>query len=442
MFQALILFKVKSFSLKNAAFAFTAIFIGMIFSLGLMELSLRLLAPTQRAATIGHREARTAALYGWGYDPGESFGLVDPDTGRVIVSRANSRGWRDLDRKVEKTKGVFRVLVLGDSNTFAPLVDDEAMYTRVLERKLNESGIRAEVMNFAYGGWSTDQQLEALVNEGLAYKPDLVILQFCGNDISENLQTEFKPFQYSIGNDGNLIRRAVPATAASSGSRSTLKRLAEGFETYKRFYKFYLWVRLVAIPGRVKLKMTDSRLKQIQLALGPTGEKVVGVFAGEPEGRVEKERVREILERAGLEADLPVVLRILENRWFQDVWKPASWRPEPISDRSIQWILFSKLLERMRDVAHSSGAAFALFNETELGQYEWERAWFRISGDSEAKSVFLQFNRLLGEAANKLRIDLIPMPRKIERARNDPHASALGNEAMAQSIFDYLIKKR
>lgn len=427
---------------RRAGLALGAILIGISISLILVEILLRIFAPTERAATIGHREARTAALYGWGYDPGESFGLVDPDTGRVIVSRANNRGWRDRDRTIEKPKGVFRILVLGDSNTFAPLVEDEAMYTRVLERKLNESGIKAEVMNFAYGGWSTDQQLEALVNEGIAYKPDLVILQFCGNDIGENLQTEFKPFQYELDKNRRLIRRIVSATAANAAGRSTLKRLAEGFETYKRFYKFYLWVRLVAIPGRVKFKLTDSRLKQIQLELGSTGDFVVKILGKLPEGPMEKEQVRELLEGGGFGAYLPEVLRILENRWFQDAWKPAAWRPEPISENSVQWLLFSKLLERMRDVAHSSGAAFALFNETELGQYEWERAWFRISGDSETKGVFLQFNRLLGGAAKKLRIDLIPMSRKIERARNDPHANASGNEAMAQNIFDYLIEKR
>ena len=72
--------------------------------------------------------------------------------------------------------------MLGDSVTYGAIVGQADTYTAVLERKLRANGVDAEVINISYGGWGADQELEALTLEGLAYKPDLVILQFCHND--------------------------------------------------------------------------------------------------------------------------------------------------------------------------------------------------------------------------------------------------------------------
>ena len=81
------------------------------------------------------------------------------------------------------------------------------------------------------GSWGTDQELEALIREGVRYSPDIVIYQFCGNDLGNNLQPRQglkmndrnkllfqKPFRYELV-DGKLDLRSrdgeVEVSAAS-----------------------------------------------------------------------------------------------------------------------------------------------------------------------------------------------------------------------------------
>src|SRR2546428_6902846 len=92
--------------------------------------------PFPRPATIGHTASLNAQLYGWGFSPGEEILLGNPDTGEVYRSVANNHGWRDLDRTFANPDGKYRILVLGDSVTFGPVVPDDKTYTRILANKL------------------------------------------------------------------------------------------------------------------------------------------------------------------------------------------------------------------------------------------------------------------------------------------------------------------
>ncbi len=431
---------------KSWLYGGLAMLVGICFALLGAEIILRVLAPADHAATIGHREAKNAALYGWGYDPGERFGLLDPDTNQIIVSFANSHGWRDRERTTEKPAGVHRILVLGDSNTFAPLVPDEQMYTRVLESALGEKGVKAEVINISYGGWSTDQQLEALINEGMSYQPDLVLLQFCSNDLSGNAEFRdpgaraSKPFYYEISGDGKLVRRENPHFVESDqGRKAALKSVIFNLEVFKRVYKVYLWYRLVFLPQKEPYFTSPQRLEQLKLALGESySEALEAGLSAFGTGPVRVEQLKALINEKNLAEKQDTVLRVLENRWFQNFWTPKAWHPRKFDKTSYEWRLFEKLLERMRDVAQKGGARFAVFSETDLGQYEWERSWFRISGEPEDKRIALQFSPLVRSATDRLKIDFIEMSRKIQRARNDPHPNKEGNRNIALNILDYL----
>ena len=50
--------------------------------------------------------------------------------------------------------------------TFGAVVSDNNMYTRILENTLQSAGYNVEVINISYGGWGTDQELEALNKRG------------------------------------------------------------------------------------------------------------------------------------------------------------------------------------------------------------------------------------------------------------------------------------
>ncbi len=155
--------------------------------------------------------------YGWGFDPGQAILVIDPDTGARHVSLANQKGWRDRERSFENPKARYRVLVIGDSQTFGYTVPEDAQFTRRLEDRLTNDGLRAEVINISYPGWSIDQQLVALRREGVRYRPDMVILHFSINDLWELHWYEDsgkfarrKPFYFVRAPNGDVSQRDNP----------------------------------------------------------------------------------------------------------------------------------------------------------------------------------------------------------------------------------------
>jgi GDSL-like Lipase/Acylhydrolase family len=136
----------------------------------------------------------------------------------LYTDYANSEGWRDRERTIQRRPNTLRILVLGDSGTYGAIVGQVDTYTAILERKLRANGVDAEVINMSYGGWGTDQELEALTLEGVSYKPDLVILQFCTNDpfdvgyfaSNDENTRRLKPFYYELDASGALQRHVNP----------------------------------------------------------------------------------------------------------------------------------------------------------------------------------------------------------------------------------------
>jgi len=102
----------------------------------------------------------------------------------------NAQGFRDTrDWSTERTPGVGRVLVLGDSHTQGFECRQGHTFSAVLERKLNAIGRSAEVFNCGISGFGTAEQLAFLENEGLKYKPDAVVLGWFANDLDDNVKS-------------------------------------------------------------------------------------------------------------------------------------------------------------------------------------------------------------------------------------------------------------
>lgn len=130
----------------------------------------------------------------------------------------NERGQRGPLRPYAKPAGVKRVVVLGDSTSWGWGVDDERMWTRLVEREL---GAGVELINLAVPGYGTDQQLWVFESEGRKYEPDIVLLALVHNDTISNrfrvMQGMNKPV-YERDGDGEwrLVGRPVEAPAGVS----------------------------------------------------------------------------------------------------------------------------------------------------------------------------------------------------------------------------------
>lgn len=96
----------------------------------------------------------------------------------------NSEGFRGPEYSVIKPANTFRMLMLGDSETFSYMLALRDTLPVQLENLLNQKSpqIRYEVLNFGVEGYGTLQELEMLKSKGLKYNPDLIILNYVLND--------------------------------------------------------------------------------------------------------------------------------------------------------------------------------------------------------------------------------------------------------------------
>jgi lysophospholipase L1-like esterase len=130
----------------------------------------------------------------WRHIPNSEFRV-----GRVVYTY-NSSGFRDIDHVVEKPVGIKRIIVVGDSLTEGYEVEWRAVFSRVIQSQL---GDQFEVINIAAGGLNTPQEIHLFEQEGLAYKPDLVILNFVLNDC--DFYSSFKAAQrYNAEKDAKI----------------------------------------------------------------------------------------------------------------------------------------------------------------------------------------------------------------------------------------------
>lgn len=123
------------------------------------------------------------ATLGWRLEPNAVYRY--PTSDGVVQVTYNERGWRDELHSFEKPADVYRIVLLGDSFMEAYSVDGaDALYSQL---EAQAAGTPVEVINLGVGGYGTLQAYLALVEEGLAYQPDLVLLSFyAGNDLTDN----------------------------------------------------------------------------------------------------------------------------------------------------------------------------------------------------------------------------------------------------------------
>lgn len=159
---------------------------------------------------------RYDAELGWSHLPG-AVGTFTRDEFSHHV-RINGAGWRDRERSVDKPAGTRRIAVLGDSFTWGHGVEDEQMYTRLMEERM--PGV--EVLNFGLSASATDQQLLILKETALGYHPDMVLVMVSRNDFSGNVQeTEgsYPKPRYVLEESGALHLTHVPVPRVSWFSR-------------------------------------------------------------------------------------------------------------------------------------------------------------------------------------------------------------------------------
>lgn len=176
----------------------------------------------QRHPHSGMGMSYTFAIYdpsrGWKSKPSLQDMKVFGD--KILNTNSNGlRGKEDFPYTRENHK--LRILVLGDSFTFGEEVSDNETFCHYLQQMLPHT----EIINAGVPGYGHDQMLILLKEEGIKYKPDMVLLAFVSTDMSRNLLT-FRSFakpRFILGK-GELTLTGTPVPRPEDILRSDWTR--------------------------------------------------------------------------------------------------------------------------------------------------------------------------------------------------------------------------
>jgi lysophospholipase L1-like esterase len=417
---------------------------GLVLVIFILELSLRFISPIA-VSNVGFVDTINGKTYGWGFNPNALVRIEDPDTGKVTQDNVNNRGWRDRSRSLINKKNSFRILVLGDSLTFGFIVPRTGTFTQLLENKFLKRNLNVEVINISYSGWSTSQQLEALKLEGVLYKPDVVLVHFCINDLDENFRYEDPgkfgnrvPFYHQISKNNKLVRR-TNARFVLEQKAITRKYLISKSEILKR-----LWLANLSFKHQTQppYDISLNKINQIKHILDNKFPKHLDrELIKLNRTNFQASEINKLLSKFNLSKNsISVVLRLLENRPFlKEIVAGAENKPNNFSDR--RWLLYEAIIREMQNVCESIGCSLAISSDHGKGRYKWQKEWYITKDDDISRRNFFSINKNLGRIADKLGIGFLAAKRGSPRARNDSHINLEGNEVLADELFNFFMFK-
>ena len=261
-------------------------------------------------------------VLGWRLRP--NFSVTRKERDYHSRESTNSLGFRTPERAFQAAPGVQRVLLLGDSHSEGYTVDDDETVASLLEQAL---GQQVEVISLGVGGYSTDQELLAYLEVGRRFQPDLVVLQFCSNDLPFNVQDHYwRGYKPRFVRTGELLTlRGVPVPNAKSSGvvpdwlarRSSLMAFVE------------TQLRQIALQRTVEVetdmpeawRVTELLVRDLARAVHGDGAELA-CFNVQVHDRELDERLRDLLARQAVKyLDLSPTLGVKSG----DVWVSGHW---------------------------------------------------------------------------------------------------------------------
>jgi lysophospholipase L1-like esterase len=163
---------------------FSLLALGLLMPLVLAELALR----ARHGSSNQNRERREASTGTSPYQPsGDPVLLYEPRPGlrREGALVVESHGiWRQAEVPEAKEAGETRIVALGDSITAW-----QGGFPEQLEALLRGAGTNRQVrvLNFGVDGYNTLQEARVLATKAMAFDPDLILLQYCMNDVGVSI---------------------------------------------------------------------------------------------------------------------------------------------------------------------------------------------------------------------------------------------------------------
>jgi lysophospholipase L1-like esterase len=252
------LFSMKPF-LKNLLLVLGTIAVFFV----LLEITLAIFSPHKLMIRPYHEVYDP--LLGWRNKPLKNEGThFEFASDRFFHVRHNSLGLRGEETTYEKPRGVKRILLVGDSYFWGYGVSNEDVVSAVLQKHLSPA---IEVINGGTIGYGLDQKFLWLQNEGLKYRPDLVLLAFsAANDLDEISQSVvyYTPKPLFMLESGKLVLKNVPVPRTEKTDRKALGEPRTLFGKLKKFLRFNTHTYQF-ITGRLN---SDPEIRLLLLNMG------------------------------------------------------------------------------------------------------------------------------------------------------------------------------
>lgn len=142
------------------------------------------------------------AYFRYRFDESDSLGFLNVtqrwDARHVTY---NNFQYRDDNFNVEKTPGVVRIGVMGDSNAFGYGIKNvHNRFSDLLEQKLKNNGYKVQVYNFGIPGNDTYEEINEYNYRDKAFKVDILVWQYFLNDAEPHNNSEGTKVLQDFGN--------------------------------------------------------------------------------------------------------------------------------------------------------------------------------------------------------------------------------------------------
>jgi hypothetical protein len=366
--------------------------------------------------------------------------------------KINSHGFRDLERKLQKSSNTIRIALLGDSLIAAREVEFGKTAAQLLEKKLNRefgkwTGKKFEVLNFGVSGYGLDQIYLNWINFAAKFQPDYVFV----NLFDKNYMRSISSTWCQVGMMGlyNLKQSEClhirPFANLKKQAPQNLKR-----EEKDNFILDYIFINKTHLD---KLDVLSKSMRSFQ-AISYLGNLPLSVYLpSDYEEFVEKQNL--FIER---KLDGKRMKKITPNSFVFDIFSSVkvgvnSLLKEPelesnhgkdiryVGDKENfpTWLTTNmvnlKILQALGNMVKQSGGKFIIIDS--FKSFENNDSAMRFSSHWLKKlSQFSGFN-------------YIPFYKTLENFKNegapvfwkhDPHLNEKGNEVFADEMFNYFQK--
>jgi lysophospholipase L1-like esterase len=179
----------KKKKFKKIFTGIAVIFLSVLFTLLVLELTLRVVYPFRfhpeknafHAVTKLYKLSTNMNLV-YELRPNSCLKLEE----RGVIIKINGFGFRDKNYNLNK-RNKKRIIFIGDSLTYGWSINLHETYHKQLEELLHSKHYDADVMGMGIVGYNTVQEYYLIKEKALKFNPDIIVLQICSNDFRRTL---------------------------------------------------------------------------------------------------------------------------------------------------------------------------------------------------------------------------------------------------------------